>query len=143
LTPPLSPSIEDVEIYKKNLLNGSTLLLGSTKELLGICDQALDIDPVYPNEKIIIGDWLDNKDFYTNIIGDGILNFSDSLCHELLDMAEKNCNNFIVRAFNYKMPIMKIAQYFPTEESFKSAPQVMYQNKEYSFFKWTFGQIKP
>lgn len=138
LTPPLAPSNLDVEIYKRNMIEGSTLLLGSTKQLLEICYVALDISPVYQDKKIIVGDWVSNSIFFENIIGDGVLNFNQILCEQLLEMSEKKCSQFLVRAFNYRMPTMKIADYFPSAESFKIRPEVIFFNAEYSFYKWSF-----
>ena len=138
LTPPLAPSSHDVEIYKTNLIEGSTLLLGSTKQLLDLCDIALDVSPVYQDKKIIVGDWVNNEMFFENIIGDGVLNFNQNLCNQLLEMAEKNCNQFLVRVFNYKMPIMRVADYFPSTKIFHIRPKVIFSNTEYSFYKWDF-----
>ena len=142
LTPPLAPSNLDVEVYKKNLVKGSTLLLGSTKKLLELCDVAMDISPVYEDKKIIVGDWVRNAIFFENIIGDGVLNFNQNLCNQLLEMAEKTCNQFLVRSFNYRMPIMKVADYFPSAENFKTSPEVIFFNAEYSFYKWSFKSKK-
>ena len=138
LTPPLAPSSHDVEIYRTNLIEGSTLLLGSTKQLLDLCDIALDVSPVYQDKKIIVGDWVNNEMFFENIIGDGVLNFNHNLCNQLLEMAEKNCNQFLVRAFNYKMPMMRVADYFPSTKIFQIRPEVIFSNTEYSFYKWDF-----
>jgi hypothetical protein len=53
---PLSPSDEDVELYKKFLLKyGTTLMLGCTKKLLPLSDRQLDIDPWYVGNTVIKG----------------------------------------------------------------------------------------
>ena len=114
------------------------MLLGSTKDLLCLCDAALDIFPVYTDKKIVAGNWTDNDIFYQNIIGDGILNLNEVLCDQIIAMAKKNCRRLLVRVFNYKLPIMKVATYFPTANNFKIKPEVIYHTKEYSFFKWDF-----
>ena len=114
------------------------MLLGSTKDLLGLCDAALDVSPVYNDKKIIAGNWADNNIFYQNIIGDGVLNLNELLCDQIMAMAKKNCCRLVVRVFNYKLPIMKVAAYFPTPNNFETKPEVFYCTEEYSFFKWNF-----
>ena len=138
LKPPLAPSDENRLVFKNHLKKGSTLLLGSTKLLLDLCDQALDIDPLYPDQKIIIGNWVENNQFFNNIIGDGVLNFNPDLTEKVLDMASKNCHQFLVRAFNFKLDIMRVAAHFPQPNDFKIKPEVIFKNKIYSFYKWTF-----
>jgi hypothetical protein len=127
-----------VRLFKENLIDGSTLLLGSTKDLLSLCDEALDTFPVYNDKKIITGHWADNNIFYQNIMGDGVLNLNEVLCNQIMAMAKKNCCRLIVRVFNYRLPIMKVATYFPTANHFKKKPEVIYHTEEYSFFKWDF-----
>lgn len=114
------------------------MLLGSTRELLNLCDVALDVDPVYADKKIIVGDWLENTMFFENIIGDGVLNFNEDLCNKLLKMAEKNCSQFMVRAFNYRLPIMQVADYFPSVYDFSMKPKLIFASNEYSFYQWNF-----
>ncbi|QDD12061.1 hypothetical protein FIT62_02740 [Candidatus Methylopumilus rimovensis] len=65
------------------------MLLGSTKDLLSLCDEALDTFPVYNDKKIITGHWADNKIFYQNIVGDGVLNLNELLCNQIMAMAKK------------------------------------------------------
>jgi hypothetical protein len=139
LKPPLAPSDEDRLLFKNHLSEGTTLLLGSTKLLLDLCDQALDIDPIYLDQKIIKGNWIKNDRFFNNMIGDGVLNFNPILTEKILDMASKNSHQFLVRAFNFKLDSMRVADYFPQQNDFKIKPEVIFRNNIYSFYKWTFN----
>lgn len=135
---PLSPSIDDLTVYKKHLNQGSTLLLGCTHKLLNISDNQLDIDPWYESSTVIIGDWRDNKIYYENIIGDGVFNFTKELTDSVLLMASRYCKNLVVRCFNKKMPVMKIANFFPTSNDFDINPTKVYDFKDYNFYIWNF-----
>ena len=44
---PLSPDDEDVSVFKKKMINGTSLLLGCTKNLIPLTDVQMDIDPWY------------------------------------------------------------------------------------------------
>ena len=135
---PLSPSDSDVNIYKDNLIEGSTLMLGCTKKLIPISDIQMDIDPWYEAKTVIKGDWLDNKTYYNNIIADGCLSFTKELTDGLIEMASKNCKFFIARSFTKKLPIMRIADYFPQPEDFKILPTKTIVLEDYSFYIWQF-----
>lgn len=127
-----------MEIFQKNLLNGSVLLLGNTKDLLTIADRAIDLNPLYLNAKIIQGDWRNNRDYYKNIIGDGVLNFNEKLTLELFSMIEKNSSRFIARVFNRKLEIMRIAEYFPSYLNFTIRPLILFESKDYNIYQWDF-----
>lgn len=133
---PLSPSDDDVEIYKTHLNPGRTLMLGCTKKLISISDFQLDIAPQSPD--IIKGNWIDNKEFYENIIGDGVLSFTKDLSDQIIEMASKHCKVFIARTFTERLPIMKIANHFPNESSFKIKPSITLKFENYSFYIWHF-----
>lgn len=135
---PLSPSDSDVNIYKDNLIEGNTLMLGCTKKLIPISNTQIDIDPWYDAETVIKGDWLDNKTYYDNIIADGSLSFTKELADGLIEMASKNCKVFITRTFTRKLPIMRIAAYFPQPEDFKILPTKTIVFGDYSFYIWHF-----
>jgi hypothetical protein len=135
---PYSPSIGDFNIYKNNLINGSTLLLGCTHKLIQISDKQMDLDPWYDSPTVIVGDWINNKNFYDNIIGDGVLNFTKNLTDNIILMCSKHSLNFIARCFNYKLPKMKIADYFPKEEDFLIKPKDKISNEIYTFYFWKF-----
>ena len=136
LAHPYSPNDEDLDVYKNNMTQGTTLLLGCTHILLPFSNQQLDIDPWYTAPSVIHGDWRDNTLFFDNMIGDGPLNFSKELADSVVFMAQKYCRNLILRSFNYKLPLMKIANYFPEEKDFLIPPAITIKKQEYSFFIW-------
>jgi hypothetical protein len=135
---PLSPSDSDVDIYKDNMIQGSTLMLGCTKKLIPISNIQMDIDPWYEAKTVIKGDWLDNKTYYGNIIADGSLSFTKELADGLIEMASKHCKVFIARTFTRKLPIMRIADNFPQPENFKIPPTKTVVFEDYSFYIWQF-----
>ena len=135
---PLSPSDKDVEIYKQFLKEGTTLMLGCTKKLIPLSNRQLDNDPWYDGNTVIIGDWTKNKHFYTNIILDGGLCFTKELCDDIVEMASKNCKNFISRSFRHKLDIMRIADYFPMANQFKILPKQALIFEDYIFYIWNF-----
>lgn len=135
---PYSPSEEDFLIYKNNLINGTTLLLGCTHKLINLSNFQLDIDPWYSAKTVITGNWIYNKDFYDNIIGDGVFNFTKELTRKTLLMCSKNCKKLIIRAFKEKLPKMKVANYFPSIEDFSIKPNNHVSFHEYYFLIWDF-----
>lgn len=136
---PLSPSDDDVLEYRFHLKTGSTLLLGCTKKLIPLSNRQLDIDPWYDGDTVIVGDWVENKHFYTNIMIDGGLCFTKELCDSIIKMASKNCKVLIARVFDYKLDTMKIAAYFPNFTDFEIAPIYTFKTeKEYTFYIWEF-----
>ena len=138
LVPPYSPSNIDFEVYKNNLIEGTTLLLGCTHKLLNISNNQLDIDPWYEASTVIVGNWIHNNTFYNNIIGDGVLNFTKELTDNILKMCSKNSKKFIARCFNKKLPKMRIANYFPSEIDFLIKPNIIFSFSDYNFFIWDF-----
>jgi hypothetical protein len=137
---PLSPSDEDVSTYKQFLIEGKTLMLGCTKKLISISDMQMDIDPWYDSETMIKDNWVNNKTFYENIIGDGVLSFTNELADDLIEMASKNCKVFIARTFTNKLPIMRIADNFPNVNDFIIKPTSVIRCLKYSFYIWEFNQ---
>ena len=136
---PLAPNDIDVALYKNYMMGGSTLLLGCTKLLIPLSDRQLDIDPWYDAPSVIVGDWLDNKHHYSNILIDGGLCFTKELCDGILDMASKNCKRLIARSFDKKLDIMKIAAYFPNENDFLFKPKfIAHMSGNYTFYVWEF-----
>ena len=135
---PLSPSSDDVNTYKRFMINGETLLLGCTKNLIPLSDIQMDIEPWYQSETVISDNWLNNNTFYENIIGDGVLSFTKELANDLIEMASKNCKVFIARTFTKKLPIMRIADNFPQPEDFIIKPTITLTQKDYSFYIWQF-----
>lgn len=138
LKPPSAPSVADVGIYQQLLEPGRVLLLGCTEKLLPLADHALDLDPLYDNPVIRQGDWRDNREFFDNIIGDGVFHLDENLCRDLLQMAQKHCRVFISRSFNQKLEGMRYARFFPGPEDFPLRPQEIIQQPLYTFYKWRF-----
>jgi hypothetical protein len=135
---PLGPSDEDVDVFRDSMIPGKTLLLGCTKKLLDLSDVQIDLDPWWIGPNTITGNWLDNKSFYENILCDGGLCFSKELTDGILQMASKNCKIFITRTFTMKLPIMKIADYFPQPTDFEITPTRTIVKENYSFYIWHF-----
>jgi len=135
---PLSPDDNDIIIFKDNMIEGKTLLLGCTRKLLDLSDVQIDLDPWYIGPNTITGDWLDNKDFYENILCDGGLCFTKELADSMLEMASKNCKVFITRTFTRKLSIMRIADYFPQPTDFNILPTKTIIKEDYSFYIWQF-----
>ena len=135
---PYAPSEEDVNIYQKYMIEGTTLLLGCTRQLIHLSNNQLDIDPFYEAPTVIVGDWTKNTTYYDNIIGDGVVNFTKELEVGVLEMASKCCKRFVVRAFNYRLDRMKIAANFPKAEDFQIKPNHVEIFNEYTFFIWEF-----
>jgi FkbM family methyltransferase len=135
---PLSPDDNDVDIYKDNIIEGTTLMLGCTKKIIPISNIQMDIDPWYESETVIKQDWLSNDIYYDNIIGDGVLSFTKELTDGLLEMASKKCKVFICRTYTKKLPIMRIADNFPQSEDFKILPTKTIVFEDYSFYIWHF-----
>ena len=53
-------------------------------------------------------------------------------------MASKHCKVFIARTFTRKLPIMRIAAYFPQPEDFRTPPTKTIVFEDYSFYIWQF-----
>ena len=135
---PLSPNDNDVIIFKDNMIEGKTLLLGCTRKLLDLSDVQIDLDPWWIGPNTITGNWLDNNNFYENILCDGGLCFTKELSDGILDMASKNCKVFITRTFTRKLSIMRIADYFPQPTDFEITPTKTIIKEDYSFYIWLF-----
>ena len=135
---PLSPDDNDVIIFKDNMIEGKTLLLGCTRKLLDLSDVQIDLDPWWIGPNTITGNWLDNNNFYENILCDGGLCFTKELSDGILDMASKNCKVFITRTFTRKLSIMRIADYFPQPSDFEITPTKTIIKEDYSFYIWQF-----
>lgn len=137
LSPPLSPSTGDVLIYKE-LIRGTSLLLGSTKELLPLVSTAIDLVPKYPDRKIQCYDWLDFSQFYDTVIADGCLNLTMELAIAIQEKYSHLCYRFISRCFNHKLSGMKYASYFPNKHDFLYTPVNSIIFSDYTFYVWDF-----
>jgi hypothetical protein len=138
LKPPLCPSDEDVEIVRCHMLEGETLLLGCTRNLIPLSDAQMDLDPWYSAPTVIKQDWPTNTKYYTNILADGSLNFTKELCDSTLTMCSNYSKVFIARAFNRKMDIMRVAAYFPQPGDFFIAPAKSIVFEHYTYYIWQF-----
>lgn len=137
--PPLFPKESDVEIYKTHITTGTVLLLGCTKNLLPLSTSQIDNDPWYEAETVIVKDWKDNTTFYDNIIGDGVFCFTKELTDAVLEMCSKYCKTLVIRSFNKKLPIMRIAAYFPNENDFLIKPTLVIPvDEQHTFYVWKF-----
>ena len=112
------------------------------KKLLPISDRQLDIDPWYDGDSVIVGDWINNNHYYTNIILDGGLCFTKELCDNIIKMVSNNCVRFISRSFSYKLDIMRIADYFPKMQDFAIEPNKTIIIDNYKFYVWEFKTKK-
>ena len=135
---PLSPSDEDIILFKENMVPGMTLLLGCTKKLIPLSDRQMDIDPWYIAQTVIVQDWTTNTDDYDNIIGEGCLNFTKELADKVLIMCSKHSKVFIARTFNRKLDTMRIAAHFPKPQDFPIMPSKLISFKDYTFYIWKF-----
>jgi hypothetical protein len=138
LLPPLCPSDNDVKIFEEHLTDGTTLLLGCTKELLHLTSAQMDLEPFDFVPNPIVGDWTTNQQYYNNIIGDGVFNFTKELCEDVLHMCSNNCDRLIIRCFNRKLETMRIADYFPNMDMFPIRPNYVQMFNDYTFFIWDF-----
>jgi len=114
LKPPLSPNDAEIEIYR-NLIGDSApvYLLGMTKELVSLCDIAIDLNPRKIDKPTIKSDWQDLSGFHVGaIIGDGIINLTG---FDFINKALTLTDKFICRVFMTKQPGMKYATFFPRE----------------------------
>jgi hypothetical protein len=135
---PYGPSEDDVIIFSEKSIPGKTLLLGCTKKLIPITDVQMDNDPWYDGPNVITKDWLDNTDYYDNIFGDGVLNFTKDLEKAILEMASKYCKVFVCRCFNRRLEKHRIADNFPSAEEFSITPTESKIFNDYSIHIWNF-----
>lgn len=123
---PLSPNEYEVSIYEKYIKyevskykkyeGVHTLLLGYTKQLIHLCDIAIDINPpLNYGINIIKQDWFSIIGYYDVIIGDGVLNLVGG---DLVKYLSTHCNTLVIRFFTNKINGMKYATYFRENTSF-------------------------
>lgn len=137
---PLAPNEHDVEIYRQFLAGSkSRLLLGNTPSLMDLCTFAMDADPFVNSPNVIQQDWRTNTVRYDAIFGDGVLNFTEELATSLIDMAEQFSSVFIARVFSHKLPIMRVAEFFPSPQVLHPPPQDVLDFGEYRFLVWRFA----
>lgn len=137
---PLAPNLEDVETFR-NLIgrSESVLLLGNTPALMDLCTTAMDLEPFVNDPKVVQQDWVTNTNYYDAIIGDGVLNFTESLASGLIEMASEYSSLFVVRSFTRRLPIMRVADNFPGPRDFSKTPTKIIERDDYRFFVWNFA----
>ena len=132
LKPPLSPNEYEIEIYRHYTKGHKPIcLLGTTKELIGLCDYMVDLNPTEKSKPVVKCDWKNFNDFSEVVIGDGVLNLVGiDLVYHLL----KNSKKVVCRVFLKKLEGMKYAQYFPSE--FIDAKLVIPTQKNVAIVVW-------
>lgn len=133
LSPPLSPSQKEVDIYK-SYIKEDTLLLGYTKELYPFVKEAIDWNPP-DGMKVTKGDWMKISDFYDVIIGDGVINLAGP---ELIDHLKNKCNALVIRFFLKKLDGMKYATHFREECRFLLPDEIIHTQEGCVILVWNF-----
>lgn len=136
---PAAPNEDDYQIFE-SYCSGRVLLLGSTKQLLPLCDEAWDIDPLYQDSKLEQRDWFTLDEHWNTILIDGGLAFGEQFCKDLLKVVLPNCDRFVARAFlNPNWPT-RYACYFPLAHVLDPAPEEHPINEVYTFYIWNTKQ---
>lgn len=135
LTWPAAPNHDDYSVFEQ-YCRGSVLLLGSTKLLLPLADEAWDINPKYSNPKIKDRDWFTLDEHWDTVIVDGGLAFGEQFCKDLLKVVLPNCDRFVARAFlNPNWPT-RYACYYPRADELDPKPKEHPIDKVYTFYIW-------
>ena len=137
---PLYPNEYEVSIYEKYKVTGKVLLLGYTKQLIHLCDEAMDINPPKinkTNKNIINQDWFTITEYYDTIIGDGVLNLVGG---ELVEFLSKHCDTLIIRFFTEKINGMKYATQFRYNTSFLLPDIIIETQPLCKILIWNFRQ---
>ena len=134
LKPPLAPNELEVKTYRDFIGDSSPVyLLGMTKELVPLCDIAIDLNPRDIGKPTIKSDWGDLHDFYVGaIIGDGIINLME---FKYIDKALKLADKLICRVFMKKQAGMKYATFFP--QSFPGKHSIVHTQQDIAVVMWT------
>ena len=136
---PAAPNQDDYQIFE-NYCHGRVLLLGSTKLLLPLCDEAWDNEPVYQDPKIIKRDWFTLDSHWDTVILDGGLAFGKDFASRLLSVVLPNCDRFVSRTFlNPNWPT-RYAIYFPRVHELSPQPIEHPINEVYTFYIWNRNQ---
>ena len=132
---PAAPNLDDYRVFQQ-YCKGRVLLLGSTKLLLPLATEAWDLEPKYPDPKILNKDWFDIDQHWETIIVDGALAFGQEFTKRLLSAVLPNCDRFVARAFlNPNWPT-KYAVYFPKANELIPQPKEHPVNEVYTFYIW-------
>jgi hypothetical protein len=133
---PAAPNEDDYAVFS-SYCTGRVLLLGSTKLLLPLCEEAWDIEPKYNNAKIKNRNWLSIDSHWDTVIIDGGLTIlDDKVCAQLISTVLAHCDRFVARTFlNPNWPT-KYAHYFPRVEELTPQPTEHKINEIYTFYIW-------
>lgn len=137
--PPFCPNEKEVAFYK-DLIGESrpVYLLGMTKELMNLCDVAVDLSPVESEKPTLKLNWFDLRDISVGcIIGDGVINLTG---YSLVNHLSKISNSFVCRIFTEKLEGMKYATFFPKE--FPESHQIILTQPGIVMIKWEFDNFK-
>ena len=143
LTWPAAPNEDDYRVFEQ-YTTGRVLLLGSTKLLLPLCEEAWDLEPKYDNSKIKNKNWMSIDSHWDTVIIDGGLTILDKeVCAQLISKVLAHCDRFVARTFlNPNWPT-KYAHYFPRAEELNPVPQEHPINEVYTFYIWNNLQSQP
>jgi hypothetical protein len=132
---PAAPNEDDYRFFESNI-KGRVLLLGSTRLLLPLCDEAWDLEPKYADIKIKDKDWFEIDEHFDTIIIDGGLAFGKEFTDRLLPIILSHCDRFIARTFLNPNWETKYATYFPRRHELTPQPEETPINEVYTFYIW-------
>lgn len=132
---PAAPNDDDRAVYEQ-YCTGRVLLLGSTHLLLSLADAAWDIEPQYPDPKILQRDWFSLDEHWDTIILDGGLAFGKEFTERLLPIVLAHCDRFIARVFLNPSWKTTYAVYFPHAQELTPRPEEHPINEVYTFYIW-------
>jgi hypothetical protein len=133
---PAAPNLADYSVFEQ-YCKGRVLLLGSTKLLLPLADEAWDLEPKYADSKIKNKDWLSIDSHWDTVIIDGGLTILDqAACAHLISKVLAHCDRFVARSFLNPSWPTKYAHYFPRAEELNPVPQEHPINDIYTFYIW-------
>jgi hypothetical protein len=135
LKPPLAPNEAEIEIYREYIGDSKPVcLLGMTKELVPLCDFAVDLNPLNIGKPTIKSDWNDLEETSEVIIGDGILNFTG---FQFVEKALSISKKLICRIFMAKQLGMKYATYFPKQPEFPGTYKLTHTQENIVIVMWS------
>lgn len=132
---PAAPNEDDYRVFE-SYCKGRVLLLGSTRLLLPLADEAWDLEPKYEDPKIKNKDWFTLNEHWDTIIVDGALAFGKEYCERILSAVLPNCDRFVARAFLNPNWRTTYAVYFPRAEELTPQPIEHPINEVYTFYIW-------
>lgn len=132
---PASPNDDDKRIFK-SYCRGRVLLLGSTRLLLDICDEAWDMEPKYDDPRILKKDWFSLDSYWDTIIVDGVLVYGKEYTERLLPILLKHTDRLVVRSFLNPTWKTKYATWFPQAIDFDPVPTEHPISEVYTFYIW-------